>query len=62
MLGGNQLVLQGSDHLDAFLLKCLESRIKCLLLRKQGLHRGEVTSVDLRANLSHWLQHNNINT
>lgn len=51
VVGGDQLVLEGSDGLDALLLEGLEAGVEGLLLGEEGLHGGQVTAVVLRVNL-----------
>ena len=45
MVSSDQLVLEGGDGLDAFLLESLEPGVEGLLLGEQGLDGRQVASV-----------------
>ena len=51
MVSSHQLIFEGSDGLDTFLLESLQSSIESLLLRQQGLNRGKVPSIIVRSHL-----------
>ena len=51
VVGGDELLLEGGDRLDALLLERLQTGVKRLLLGQQGLHRRQVTAVVVRADL-----------